>query len=351
MYMTRALGCVRNLMRRRGGATLTFDVDRAASLVDDERRRRYGRTYVSQANGNDDDSTPGAARFALWLCVAITLGYAILALILAILSPCTLNGDNGPPMASPPPTTPAPGTSDPCEGGISCPYTAGPEAVATECTVAGTCDGDLCIIGNFRGVVDDECIATNESVSCTLDECACVVAVFANESLVVRECVEPPPPTPAPTVFDCCPQDEYVGLESPYASASPTLCGHYDYNCDGVNDTYPCCYDVDAAIVDGERLLYNASECAAANGDVPLSTTPEEVCGACEGNLTVVPGWSCSSPISRKRFVLPCPASCDGTVETSASSPPDVGECALFTDHCVPPHGGDGEQCCLVVNQ
>lgn len=153
------------------------------------------------------------------------------------------------------------------------------------------------------------------------------------------------PGPPAPT--SCCPNDIFVGNESTYMSASPTLCGGYDYNCDGEETYVACCFSSVAVVnsVD-ERIMYtsNSSNCTA-----DLSIDEDLVCGACDGT-TVFPGWACDSPVLRKRFILPCPAACDGDmVSVTSVTPPNIGECALFTDHCVGTHGGDGEQCCIVV--
>ena len=167
----------------------------------------------------------------------------------------------------------------------------------------------------------------------------------------------PTAPTPAPTA-DCCPADPFVYENSPYASSDMTLCATRDYNCDGVVDELPCCYaDEPQENVHDARTMYLAVSCNASLG-VPLTADPLQTCGACTGS-TVLPGWACSAgPESstrrrRKRFVPPCPGGCepDTPQDVTAHQPPDIGECALYVDRCIPPHGGDGEQCCIVVSQ
>jgi hypothetical protein len=154
----------------------------------------------------------------------------------------------------------------------------------------------------------------------------------------------------SPPSAGCCPADPFVFVGSPYASAAPTACNTYDYNCDGLVSLLPCCAHLVPLAIDGARTLYNASACAATNGGVPLSNASNDVCGACTGT-DVVPGWACSEAIAsrRKRIMLPCPSDACTFVDTTPTTPPALGECALFTDHCVPPHGGDGERCCLVA--
>lgn len=365
--MTLAGQRCRRQMRRRQ-APLIFDVDRAASAL-----RGGNKVAVSRANGDSHDESD---RVSAPLCGAVVVLWTILALILVFQ--CTgdpLVPDD--PIAPPSPPMMGNGTLEVCDSSVECPTDVG-DTIIYDCNTTGTCNGPVCEYAFSADQCTDEplghtldCVNASGGERCACASCVCVV--ITNTSLVRRDCVpitpEPTPaptssptlePTPAPTLeptpaptASCCPQDPYVYFGSPYASASPTACGTRDYNCDGQNDTFACCFNVDPIQLDGERALYNASECAVASGDVPLAVPPDPVCGACADNLTVVPGWACNQPIlrRRKRFVLPCPEACDGQVEASQADPPDIGECALFTDHCVPPHGGDGEQCCLVVSQ
>jgi len=180
----------------------------------------------------------------------------------------------------------------------------------------------------------------------------CSLTTLCNAPPPAPPPVTPAPVTPAPaTAEDCCPQDEFVYLNSPYVSAEPTLCGTTDYNCDNVTDTLACCHG--ATVVpdpaDGRVIYMRGAFCN--NTAVTLvDDDANEVCGACQGESTVVFGWACAAGISRKRFMPHCPTDCGELLAVTPETPPDVGECALYVDHCAP-NGGDGERCCLVVTQ
>lgn len=153
----------------------------------------------------------------------------------------------------------------------------------------------------------------------------------------------------------CCTNDAYAFPGSPWASAQPTLCGDYDYNCDGQVDLRACCSG--ETTFPADRQVFNTSlpgQCQA--GVLPQSG---QICGACTGADAVTPGWYCSPvppPLlsgqghGRKRFTQPCPSSCLSDVEpVRAGRAPALGHCALFVDHCVGEFGGDGTSCCQVV--
>jgi len=167
--------------------------------------------------------------------------------------------------------------------------------------------------------------------------------------------------SPSPSLPFCCVQDPYVGSGSSYASTSPTCCGDYDYNCDGFADHWACCGDegelagVQVPGCNGgpSRTLYNrTSDCRAE----PLPTSGQQ-CGACTGPDTLVPGWQCTVPDTRKRFVNQCPDECDGESDDDdddaapvfPDTPPALGTCALYVTSCVGEHGGDGTECCIVA--
>lgn len=162
-------------------------------------------------------------------------------------------------------------------------------------------------------------------------------------------------PAPSPTPF-CCDADEFAFVGSPWASAEPTLCGDYDYNCDGLVDAWACCGDAETPFSVG-RNVFNVTEPGRCH--VPTAVVGDgnggEICGACAGNEVVVPGWACSEPVPfaglRKRFVQPCPTSCAAPVPVPVTPghPPSLGQCALFVDSCVGSNGGDGTSCCQVV--
>ena len=244
------------------------------------------------------------------------------------------------PIATPPPTTPAPATSPPCPD-LACPTPIG-YSETTPCSATGVCNATLCKLPNGHSC--GTCLLLDEAEACTCNECTCEVSDGANSSMAL------------PCTRDCCPEDPFAFGSSPYGSAEPTLCGDFDYNCDDDDDSggeeYPCCYGVAEPIVNEHdtRSIYIVAECAVSNNNAALPDT--DICGACEGGSTVDPGWACNSPVARKkRAMLPCPDACDGLVEVTSTTPPNVSECALFTDHCVPPNGGDGERCCLVIRR
>jgi len=147
----------------------------------------------------------------------------------------------------------------------------------------------------------------------------------------------------------CCTEDPYVYLGSPWASASPTVCGNYDYNCDNETDRVACC-GPDSGIIDGDRRLFNTTDLDNSCRAEPVNRT----CGACTGN-ELVPGWSCSeAEPTKKRFVPQCPCIDPSPVPVFAppqGEAPAVGECAFFVDGCVGGSGGDELTCCQVAAQ
>lgn len=121
-----------------------------------------------------------------------------------------------------------------------------------------------------------------------------------------------------------------------------------------MTDVYACCLSaLTIENVEDARTIYLAAVCGVVSGGSPLSDEPGEVCGACTGPSTVVPGWECATPlVVGKRFATECPPACENATFISAvapDAPPAIGECASFVDHCVGTSGGDGEQCCLAV--
>ena len=161
--------------------------------------------------------------------------------------------------------------------------------------------------------------------------------------------------TPEATPF-CCSHDPLVGIDSDYVSVNRTLCSvNYDYNCDGVDDNLACCGEpLDNPELFGNRIVYLRSQCLPAGEPI----ADDAYCGACTGPDTVVPGWACSEPLSRKRFMPECTGPCAGQPlahvtppGTSGLGPPNPGQCALFVTHCVGTHGGDGETCCMAAKQ
>lgn len=156
-----------------------------------------------------------------------------------------------------------------------------------------------------------------------------------------------PTPSPQPTPF-CCVQDEFVFPGSPWASAGPTLCGDYDYNCDGTIDEWACCSREVVAI--GDRILYKIADDCQETG--PISQLPDAICGACVDGITVVPGWQCSPDVDddRKRNMPICPIGCEqGPAIVTPTIEPSIGQCALYVTSCIPPNGGDGSVCCQVA--
>lgn len=277
-----------------------------------------------------------------WACCCGMLWPLI---IIGVIMTCGISGVCSPP--APPPTappgnetsgggtvTPAP-TPEPCPNYLcELPFNS---MFISGCTPSGVCMNLSCLL--VGGSSCDACDGEN-GASCDCPQCTCEVRADQASPIESLACVP-----------DCCPEDPYAFYGSPYSSASPTLCGNYDYNCDDVEDEYPCCDGlVEPAVVDGERMLYNVTLCAEANAGEPLTDDPLLVCGACSES-TIYPGWTCEEPFARrrKRALLPCPDGCSEVVSPTASAPPNISQCALFTDHCVPPHGGDGERCCIVV--
>ena len=97
-----------------------------------------------------------------------------------------------------------------------------------------------------------------------------------------------------------------------------------------------------------DRVLYEVStQCNSSQG-VLTDDDPQTTCGACTGNDVVVPGWECTeNEFRRKRFGPSCPCE-NEPVPVESDNPPELGECALFINHCVN-EIGDGEECCVVV--
>ena len=247
-----------------------------------------------------------------------------------------------------PPVTPAPSTLEDCPD-VVCPTPIGYEML-TACTEVGTCDGALCKLPNNHSC--GTCSIQSEGASCQCNECTCEVGEGEGEGEGEGASMA------LPCLLDCCPEDPFVYKGSPYGSPEPTLCGGFDYNCDDDDDMtydeYPCCHGVAEPIVNehDNRTIYIVDECAVSNNNAPLSTNGgNAVCGACSGS-TVYPGWACEPALAKKRAVLPCPDGCGELVQvTEFSAPVNVSECGLFVDHCVPPNGGDGERCCIVIRR
>lgn len=141
----------------------------------------------------------------------------------------------------------------------------------------------------------------------------------------------------------CCARDPYVYEGSPWASASPTLCGNFDYNCDNETDRIACC-GPESGIFDDGRMLFNTTD-----ADDACRAEPERrLCGACTGP-EVFPGWSCSEEThAKKRFVAQCPCVDSGPVPVTGEAPA-VGECAFFVEGCVGSNAGDEVVCCQVA--
>ena len=180
--------------------------------------------------------------------------------------------------------------------------------------------------------------------------CYLVVGLIILFFCVIFGCSGDSSTTPAPpSPSSCCPDDPFVFAGSPYGSDSPTLCGGHDYNCDGVDESYACCYDeVPAENTHDARIVWHITD-SCNNTEGALRTV--DICGACTGS-EVVYGWECSTPISKKRFIPACPDSCGGEIiDVTPQHPPSTGECALFIDHCVGAAGGDGERCCQSITQ
>jgi hypothetical protein len=261
----------------------------------------------------------------------------IAAIAVSITLPLTTGGgggagddddDNGPPITPAPPTVSPPPTTTP-----EPPTGAPPGACCCEFCERNVCVNDIASYAECLEVCQPPQVVSAQS---------CTAKWTPGRTCEECECDSP---------FDCCLEDPFVYEGSPYASADETLCGGHDYNCDDEDDELPCCHsDKPAPNPHDERTIYLAETCNS-TGQEPLSNETNEVCGACTG-VEVVPGWACVEGVvaRRKRFTPPCPLACESAaVPVTPEDPPDVGECALFVDHCLPPHGGDGEQCCLVV--
>jgi len=212
----------------------------------------------------------------------------------------------------------------------------------------GSCCCSLCTTNRCIEDVDDEaaCQAACGDPPLIAGGAAlqsCISTFASGETCASSRCDQP---------VDCCPEDPFVIAGSDYASAQPTMCGTFDYNCDGRVDQFPCCYsDKPAPNAVDARTVYLVSMCQASGG-LPLSQNASEVCGACAGQ-TVVPGWECTLEHKRKRFVSPCPGQCEPSQPqlVTPETPPSTGQCALFVDRCIGTSGGDGETCCQVVVQ
>lgn len=149
-------------------------------------------------------------------------------------------------------------------------------------------------------------------------------------------------------VVSCCPQDPFVFAGSPYASNSPTLCGTYDYNCDGSSQQYPCSSHglVPSRIDDpAGRTFWLVADNTCGS---LLGRDAAAQCGGCAQDQTQL-GWACSESVSSEP--PSCPPACDDLVlSVSRNSLPTIGQCSLYVDNCA--QGAvRGESCRIVVSQ